>query len=607
MTVDATSATKPTDDLVLRFGGRLVEQLGAQMYPSATATVAELISNAWDADARNVWVEMPFGDWEHGEIVVTDDGLGMNHDEARDAYLFVGRNRRAGGQHRSPGGRLVHGRKGIGKLAAFGTATVLELLTRKDGEDPVSFRLDYDKIRQQDPDIPYRVEPSDDPGSLNDPTTGKELPCGTRIRLTGLRLKRRLKQDQFMASMSRRFALNDREMRVFINGEQLRRFDLDLDVRLPQDKVPPGVEVDEGWAVEKLTDGNEVRWWIGFTPKPLRGEAEQGVSVLVRGKLAQRPFKFERNTGGTTGQLGQEYLVGEVVADWIDHDEADADSDSDYIQSNRDQLQLEDSYLDPFIEWGRKRLVWALDQRNEIRRLRTIRHIESIDPLNRLLEDFPARERVGFMSVAEAVSRLPEVDDGGLVRVMEAVVDTRESHIARVLADQIATEGFDADTFWRLLGQLAELDDRSALAFVEARLDTLDRLGAFEAEDVVVESLRRVLDLNPGLLNPAWETTEAREWPGGRPESGGFTVLGPDEAPRAVIVAVENSEDVQALVADAAIRAPEVGVTVVTANPVGVSANGVAVTSWQQLVDASRSLHEGWAALLRRRAGRDHS
>ena len=41
-------------DLELRFGGRLVEQLGAQMYPSATATVAELISNAWDADAENV-------------------------------------------------------------------------------------------------------------------------------------------------------------------------------------------------------------------------------------------------------------------------------------------------------------------------------------------------------------------------------------------------------------------------------------------------------------------------------------------------------------------------------------------------------------------------
>ena len=38
----------------LRFIGALVEHLGSQLYPSATETVAEFISNAWDADATNV-------------------------------------------------------------------------------------------------------------------------------------------------------------------------------------------------------------------------------------------------------------------------------------------------------------------------------------------------------------------------------------------------------------------------------------------------------------------------------------------------------------------------------------------------------------------------
>ena len=42
------------DDLYLRFLGSLIEELGAKMYPSVTASVAELISNAWDADAKNV-------------------------------------------------------------------------------------------------------------------------------------------------------------------------------------------------------------------------------------------------------------------------------------------------------------------------------------------------------------------------------------------------------------------------------------------------------------------------------------------------------------------------------------------------------------------------
>jgi hypothetical protein len=100
-------------------------------------------------------------------------------------------------------------------------------------------------------------------------------------------------------------------------------------------------------------------WWIGFTEKPLDEDTQQGISVVANGKMAQRPFKFER-AKGTEGQLGQEYLVGEVEADWIDEG---VDIEDDLIQSNRDQLQLEDQRLEFFINWGRRRLNWAL--RNE--------------------------------------------------------------------------------------------------------------------------------------------------------------------------------------------------------------------------------------------------
>ena len=343
--------TNPPPDLELRFGGRLVEQLGAQMYPSATATVAELISNAWDADAENVWVDMPSGDWAGGEIIVVDDGIGMGMHEAGEHYLVVGRNRRANGKQRTEEGRLIHGRKGIGKLAAFGTASILEVRTRRANSPDVAFRLDYDEIRRKEPTSPYKVESSTDNAPLVDPSTGIELTQGTRIRLSGLRLKRRLNADQFRDSMSRRFALNEHEMKVYINGEPLTRFELDVALRFPPSRLPHEASRDGDWAVETLADGKEVRWWIGFTAKPIKDETQQGISVIVRGKLAQRPFMFEAG-GGTTGQLGQEYLVGEVIADWIDDEHADADNDTDYIQSNRDQLQLEDEDLRTFLVWG---------------------------------------------------------------------------------------------------------------------------------------------------------------------------------------------------------------------------------------------------------------
>jgi hypothetical protein len=48
-----------TRTLELRFHGRVIDHLGIQMYQSPVAAVAELIANAWDADADRVEVLLP--------------------------------------------------------------------------------------------------------------------------------------------------------------------------------------------------------------------------------------------------------------------------------------------------------------------------------------------------------------------------------------------------------------------------------------------------------------------------------------------------------------------------------------------------------------------
>ena len=212
----------------------LVEQLGAQLYPSATSTVAELISNAWDADAKNVWVTIPFGQsWTaNGMIEVLDDGHGMTRQEAQHRYLIVGRKRRLEDGGFTPSGRLVHGRKGSGKLAAFGTGEILDCYTVS-GNQIVSFRLDYNRIRKPKPSDDYEVEEAT---GQSPPLTPNRFPLasGTRIRLSELRLKRSISERRFMRSMSRRFSIDQAMMRVFINGNQLQRFDMDLSVQVPQ-------------------------------------------------------------------------------------------------------------------------------------------------------------------------------------------------------------------------------------------------------------------------------------------------------------------------------------------------------------------------------------
>lgn len=487
--------------LVLKFGGSLVEQLGAQLYPSVTATVAELISNAWDADAANVWVSVPFEeDWANGaELVVLDDGHGMTREQAQDAYLIVGRKRRLTSLgDRSEGGRLVHGRKGIGKLAAFGTAGHLECTTVRSGV-ATAFGIDYDAVRALRPDQDYEVEPVT-PSELTAPD-GTVLEHGTRIRLTRLRVKRKISAETFQTSMSRRFAL--REMNVLINDQPLKRFSISLQFRLPKDHAPDGVEVDkEGWGTEVLLSGETVRWWIGFTEKPLAEGDQQGISVLARHKMAQRPFKFERSQG-TTAQLGLEYLVGEVEADWLDQG---SDIDSDFIQSNRDQLQLEDARLDEFMAWGRRRLTWALRARQELRAEAAAAEAEQNAELEEMLEVYTVREKRAMLGIAGKLARLPEVDQGDVNTIMRSVVDSRSDVQVRQLMEQIEEEDEPVqDRMWSLVAQFGLIDARRLMSVIEARIATIEKLQrAIDGGAKEVPDIHNLVRDDAWLLDPRW-------------------------------------------------------------------------------------------------------
>lgn len=499
------------DGLVLRFAGSLVEQLGAQLYPSATATVAELISNAWDADAEHVWVDIPFGEgWTaDSEIVVLDDGHGMTREMARTAYLIVGRNRRAEGPGRlSEGGRKVHGRKGIGKLAAFGTAGTLECTTKRDGET-TAFRLDYDELRHKGPGDDYEVEIIDNPEDLVDPE-GNELTSGTRIRLTDLHLQRAIPEDQFLRSMSRRFAISAEEMTVEIGDHKLKRFNMKCEFRFPKDGYPDGVEVidDEkdvhhGWAREELDGDRVVKWWIGFTPTPLDDASLQGISVLAEGKMAQRPFKFE-HTQGLEGQLGFEYMIGEVRADWLD---TGVEIDDDLIQSNRDQLRLESDRLAEFLEWGRKRVAWALRRRNQLKQDKTLQGFTASDQVEELLEPFTTREKRHYLKIAQALSKLEEADEDYIFQVMGQVVDAHGEKVIREMMDRIVETPDEAQAqVWDLIHQFGLIDARRRQSTIEARMEAIDKLrAAVEGGAREVPEIHNIIVENPWLIDPRWE------------------------------------------------------------------------------------------------------
>ena len=536
------------DDLYLRFLGSLIEELGAKMYPSVTASVAELISNAWDADAHNVWVTMPLGrrvDKDGGDaIVVIDDGVGMTRTEAQLKYLIVGRKRRLEEQRwTSLSGRSLHGRKGIGKLAAFGTAKLLECTTWTEDAGVTAFELDYDAIRNLGPGENYRVNEYVASSIPNHPVSGNQLKHGTKIRLSSLLSKVIPTESQFRQSLARRFGILNPEMNVFLNGKQIERFEIPVDIRFPRDGIPePGkglprrnqengdaaetVKLASDWAVESLPDG-EVRWWIGFTPKPIEAADLRGISVLAHRKMVQRPFMFGRSQG-TAGQLGQEYLVGEVVADWIDDN---IDSEDDLVETNRNELQLEDERLQSFLAWGRARLRWALALRSELRPKKIVRTVLLNDDVQSRLQEFTPSEQRDFQQIADKLSKMSEVDASDVSDILLDLLDSYDDKSIRGIIQHIKQESEPVqERMWALVAEFGLIDARRTATKMEGRMQVILKLEELvEGGAPEVPDIHQHIVSNPWLLDPRWElygdevnlTKMLREKHGYEPESNG--------------------------------------------------------------------------------------
>lgn len=110
---------------------RILELLGPNLYTNIYYILAELIANAYDADAHNVWI---FSDDD--EITVEDDGKGMSYEKGDiKRYLNVAEVTRKGEEDAyTESGRRKMGRKGVGKLAALSVSENVVIKTVANGE-----------------------------------------------------------------------------------------------------------------------------------------------------------------------------------------------------------------------------------------------------------------------------------------------------------------------------------------------------------------------------------------------------------------------------------------------------------------------------------------
>lgn len=110
---------------------RILELLGPNLYTNIYYVLAELIANAYDADAHNVYIIS-----NDDKIIVEDDGKGMSYSKGEiTKYLKVAAISRTNeSDSKTTLDRLKMGRKGVGKLAALSVSEEVYVMTVASGE-----------------------------------------------------------------------------------------------------------------------------------------------------------------------------------------------------------------------------------------------------------------------------------------------------------------------------------------------------------------------------------------------------------------------------------------------------------------------------------------
>ena len=508
--------------------GRMVEHLGVQMYKHRDAAIAELVANSWDAGAHRVAIALPpLGDYNRLEdyIEILDDGSGMDPDAVEDEYLVIGRNRREDSDPEGLGqredsdsegsGRLVMGRKGIGKLAGFGIAERVEITTWRDGT-AVTLTLDVKSLKGN----LTRATDVDIPGTIS--SVPEELAAfsksGTRLTLHRLKHQTPLTRDALNEGLARRFSRTIKgEMSVSINVEALTDPTFEWD----DEEAGYGTQM-----THQLPSGQEVRYWYGLSKDVIHSVHLRGFTVQVRGKTAQAPPFFFHVEGTASGQHGTKYLTGMIEADFLD---AGDDSDSDIISTDRQEIDWEDERARELRDFGGKITREILREWSHRRGKKTEELIATRPDLVARVARFekPVEKQLrGFLRTLGSADADPE----RTLELADCLIRAFEyRHFVDVIEklDELAEQPDEFAALLEHIGTWRMMESRALLEIVKGRLQIVDKFYTMIVNDasetagkVGNDNLHDLIAWYPWLLNPEWQvlaeektiTSQLREW-----------------------------------------------------------------------------------------------
>lgn len=425
MVTPTESKTGPSQDdqgrlqtFVFRTDVGMLEALGVNMYTSLGKSLVEFVANAYDSDAEYAKIDIPFEKITKARneileahksamkaedkkkskksevkkpsvitsvlpadltITISDNGHGMSDQDVANKFLVLNRNRRAQSPKSESGNRFVMGRKGLGKLAGFGTAECIRIKTKRKGMKYfTTFELDYSQIKIKSDLREVELIPT---YTITDDVESH----GTEITLSRLRYDAsKANANDIEAILAQNFTIVDHNFLIKLNENAVAPKQAAYEF-----KWPPEEKCKNGFAEEIIIVNDEDLFAIQYrvmiryskqegdrirSKQALDGNIiipdgveygnitarQRGARIYCNGRLAAGPSLLNLPTG-MHNQQAQSYLECIVFADDLDRLEVD------HIATSRTDLRSDNEVVTALVDEVTRKMAEAIAEHAKFR------------------------------------------------------------------------------------------------------------------------------------------------------------------------------------------------------------------------------------------------
>ena len=485
-----------------------ISTLGRHLYTSIAKSLIEFIANAYDSDAENVTITLPYSkiekekevmrnkntegikifekslDDDNLEITIEDNGHGMSSDEIQERFLPIYRDRREkGGDLSKKKRRRVTGRKGIGKLAGFGVAEKIIVETTSKHQDyKTVFTLDHNELLSISQTNKITITPDYPDAKLEE--------HGTKIILSKLKYGMALGETKKPMEEIRKIILNSffgmkqENFNIFLNDpDHSNEFENPLkeniaykffypndDGSFAKEKIDiPNIESFNYEYIVKFryrhndegaTELKKANFKIGSIPV-----SQRGARIYCNNRLAMGPSPLQEHTQ-MTNYLAYSYMECIVIADELDQ------KFPDFINSSRSDL-IKNEVTQPFLDAITDHMIKAVaaDGKRNKNNKKNEDNNSILDEFEPVIKHFDINEKEWFRGVLGKVIQHTNIEADDHKKIVDALLEgpspiSSENRKSWIPSD---VENFVPDGEDRARDMFKELSQPSILNITKAK------------------------------------------------------------------------------------------------------------------------------------------